>query len=95
MGDFLGFVAGAALLLDYTIDIALFATASAGYFNFFIPATECGVETEVILEDGEEVVSVYCIKHKGVDAHIRPVYMRGVPSAATKAEPEVALNQRC
>ena len=26
---------------------------------------ECGVEAEVILEDGEEVVSVYCIKHKG------------------------------
>ncbi len=28
-------VAGAALLLDYTIDIALFAVASAGYINFF------------------------------------------------------------
>lgn len=38
LGDFLGFVAGSALLLDYTIDIALFAAASAGYVNFFIPA---------------------------------------------------------
>jgi APA family basic amino acid/polyamine antiporter len=38
LGDLLGFVAGAALLLDYTIDIALFAAASAGYVNFFIPA---------------------------------------------------------
>ncbi|HLW61088.1 MAG TPA: amino acid permease [bacterium] len=38
LGDFWGFVAGAALLLDYTIDIALFAAASAGYLNFFIPA---------------------------------------------------------
>ncbi|MBC7342116.1 MAG: amino acid permease [Clostridia bacterium] len=37
LGDFWGFVAGSALLLDYTIDIALFATASAGYFNFFLP----------------------------------------------------------
>ena len=37
LGDFWGFVAGAALLLDYTIDIALFATASTGYFNFFLP----------------------------------------------------------
>jgi basic amino acid/polyamine antiporter, APA family len=37
LGDFWGFVAGAALLLDYTIDIALFAVASAGYINFFIP----------------------------------------------------------
>jgi APA family basic amino acid/polyamine antiporter len=38
MGDFWGFMAGAALMLDYTIDIALFAMASAGYVNFFFPA---------------------------------------------------------
>lgn len=38
LGDFWGFVAGSALLLDYTIDIALFAAASAGYVNFFVPA---------------------------------------------------------
>lgn len=38
LGDFGGFVAGSALLLDYTIDIALFAVASAGYINFFIPS---------------------------------------------------------
>lgn len=38
MGDFWGVVAGAALMLDYTIDIALFAMASAGYINFFFPA---------------------------------------------------------
>jgi len=37
LGDFWGFAAGAALLLDYTIDIALFAVASAGYVNFFFP----------------------------------------------------------
>ena len=37
LGDFWGYVAGVALLLDYTIDIALFATASAGYMNFFMP----------------------------------------------------------
>jgi APA family basic amino acid/polyamine antiporter len=37
LGDFWGFVAGSALILDYTIDIALFATASAGYLNFFMP----------------------------------------------------------
>jgi APA family basic amino acid/polyamine antiporter len=40
LGDIWGFIAGAALLLDYTIDIALFATASAGYFNFFFPAIQ-------------------------------------------------------
>jgi APA family basic amino acid/polyamine antiporter len=37
LGDFWGYAAGVALLLDYTIDIALFATASAGYMNFFMP----------------------------------------------------------
>ncbi len=36
-GDLWGFVAGTALLLDYTIDIALFAVASAGYLKFFMP----------------------------------------------------------
>ncbi len=38
LGDFWGFLTGAALMLDYTVDIALFAIASAGYINFFIPA---------------------------------------------------------
>ncbi len=37
LGDFWGFVTGIALLLDYTIDIALFTVASAGYINFFLP----------------------------------------------------------
>jgi APA family basic amino acid/polyamine antiporter len=37
LGDFWGFVAGSALLLDYTIDIALFSVACAGYINFFLP----------------------------------------------------------
>lgn len=40
LGDLWGFVAGSALALDYIIDIALFATASAGYVNFFIPAAK-------------------------------------------------------
>lgn len=38
LGDIWGFLGGSALLLDYTLDIALFATASAGYFNFFFPS---------------------------------------------------------
>lgn len=37
LGDLWGFISGVALLLDYTIDIALFAVASAGYLNFFTP----------------------------------------------------------
>jgi len=39
LGDFWGFVAGAALLLDYTIDVALFSVASIGYLRFFWPHT--------------------------------------------------------
>jgi APA family basic amino acid/polyamine antiporter len=38
LGDFAGFLAGSALLLDYTIDIALFSVAASGYVNFFIPS---------------------------------------------------------
>src|SRR6266513_2907175 len=38
LGDIAVFIAGSALLLDYTIDIALFAVFSAGYMNFFFPA---------------------------------------------------------
>ena len=37
LGDFWGFITGSALLLDYTIDIALFSVASVGYLNFFWP----------------------------------------------------------
>jgi APA family basic amino acid/polyamine antiporter len=37
LGDFWGFVAGWAVLLDFTIDVALFSLASAGYINFFLP----------------------------------------------------------
>lgn len=37
-GGFVGFLAGWGLILDYTLDIALFAFASAGYLSFFFPA---------------------------------------------------------
>jgi APA family basic amino acid/polyamine antiporter len=37
LGDFLGFIAGWAVLLDFTIDIALFAYFSAGYIDDFFP----------------------------------------------------------
>ena len=37
LGDFWGLVAGAALVLDYTIDISLFAVVAMGYFNYFLP----------------------------------------------------------
>ncbi|HYM51438.1 MAG TPA: APC family permease [Candidatus Limnocylindrales bacterium] len=37
LGDFWGLVAGAALVLDYTIDISLFAVVAFGYANYFLP----------------------------------------------------------
>lgn len=36
LGDFWGFTAGWALLLDFSIDISLFALATAGYLNYFL-----------------------------------------------------------
>src|SRR5437879_8468883 len=42
IGDLAGFMAGAALLLDYTIDISLFMVVSFGYFNFFLPYVTFG-----------------------------------------------------
>ena len=35
--DITGFIAGWAVMLDYTVDMALFALASAGYLSFFLP----------------------------------------------------------
>lgn len=35
--DLAGFIAGWAVMLDYTVDIALFSLASAGYLSFFFP----------------------------------------------------------
>jgi APA family basic amino acid/polyamine antiporter len=37
LGDFWGFVSGSALVLDYTIDIALFAYFSSTYMDYFFP----------------------------------------------------------
>ena len=37
-GKFIGFIGGWGLMLDYTIDIALFAVAATGYLSIFIPS---------------------------------------------------------
>src|SRR5213080_2456495 len=37
LGDLWGLIAGAALVLDYTIDISLFTVVAFGYFNYFLP----------------------------------------------------------
>jgi len=38
LGDIWGFLSGWALLLDFTIDVSLFAIGTAGYLNFFLKA---------------------------------------------------------
>ncbi len=48
LGDFWGFVAGWAVLLDFTIDISLFALASAGYINFFFPTLNAHVDISLL-----------------------------------------------
>jgi hypothetical protein len=50
---------------------------------------ECGIEAEVTPQYGEEVVSVYCLKHSGgAECHIRPVYMTPIPAVQGVVEPE-------
>jgi len=48
LGDLLGFTAGWAVLLDFTIDISLFALASVGYVSFFFPALKHTVDLNVL-----------------------------------------------
>ncbi len=40
--DLAGFIAGWAVMLDYTVDIALFALATSGYLSFFLPWLKTG-----------------------------------------------------
>jgi APA family basic amino acid/polyamine antiporter len=48
LGDIWGFIAGWAVLLDFTIDIALFALASAGYLDFFFPIFTTRVNLHIL-----------------------------------------------
>ena len=48
LGDLLGFVAGWAVLLDFTIDISLFALSSVGYISFFLPFLKTRVTIQLL-----------------------------------------------
>jgi APA family basic amino acid/polyamine antiporter len=80
LGDFWGFVAGAALLLDYTIDIALFATASAGYLNFFFPFfTGHSIEDFVLpLGPFTQVNALWCLETLAIIAFLIWINIRGI-----------------
>ncbi len=43
-GDLLGFLMGWAILLDYTLGIALFSIAAAGYLSFIFPTIETPIQ---------------------------------------------------
>ncbi len=47
LGDLLGFIAGWAVLLDFTIDISLFALSSVGYVSFFFPVLKTSTDLHV------------------------------------------------
>jgi APA family basic amino acid/polyamine antiporter len=80
LGDFWGFISGAALLLDYTIDIALFATASAGYFNFFLPyIIGHGIENFVVnIGPFKAVNPVWCLETIALIVFLIFLNIRGI-----------------
>ncbi len=75
LGDIWGLIAGAALLLDYTIDIALFATASAGYINFFFPSIQ---SFAVNLGPFEGVNLIWAAESLGLIAFLMVLNIRGI-----------------
>ncbi|MHB8483131.1 MAG: APC family permease [Nitrospiria bacterium] len=80
LGDFWGFIAGSALMLDYTIDIALFAVASAGYINFFLPAI-IGHPIEYFVTDlgpFHHVNPLWCIEALVIIALLIALNIKGV-----------------
>lgn len=64
LGDFWGFIAGWAVLLDFTIDIALFAFGSAGYIDHFWPQYSQG--WAIILQAMVLVVLLFSLNVLGV-----------------------------
>jgi APA family basic amino acid/polyamine antiporter len=64
LGDFWGFVAGWAVLLDFTVDITLFAFSSAGYVNHFIP--RLNQTPWILIETGVMIVFLYAVNVVGV-----------------------------
>lgn len=79
LGDFWGFIAGIGLLLDYTIDIALFAVASTGYINFFIPAIR---EFKVTVGPFANINPLWCLEAVIVVVLLSALNVRGVKESS-------------
>jgi len=84
LGDFWGFLGGSALLLDYTIDIALFATASAGYLNFFTRfIVTGGVESfAVSLGPFKNIHPIWCLETLFIIAILILVNIKGIKESS-------------
>jgi APA family basic amino acid/polyamine antiporter len=64
LGDFWGFIAGWAVLLDFTVDIALFAYSSAGYVNHFFP--HLNQVPWIVIETCAMIVFLFIVNVSGV-----------------------------
>ena len=84
LGDFWGFVGGSALLLDYTIDIALFATASAGYINFFMPYVIGRTPASFVTNIGplHNVNPVWCLESLILIGILIAINIRGIKESS-------------
>lgn len=64
LGDFWGFIAGWAVLLDFTVDITLFAYSSAGYVNHFFP--HLNQVPWIVIETSIMILLLYGVNVAGV-----------------------------
>jgi len=69
LGDFWGFIAGWAVLLDFTVDITLFAFSSAGYIDHFFPSA--AVTPWVDFEAAGLILFLYAVNVSGVKESTR------------------------
>ena len=84
LGDFFGYVAGIGLLLDYTIDIGLFAVAATGYLNYFIPFIR---NFKVTWGPFPNINPLWCLEAVVVIVALRALNVRGIrsPRASTRS----------
>jgi basic amino acid/polyamine antiporter, APA family len=79
LGDLGGFISGIGLLLDYTIDIALFAVAATGYVNFFVPAIR---EFRVTWGPFANINPLWCLEAVVVVIALSALNVRGVKESS-------------
>lgn len=91
MNDLVGFIAGWAVMLDYTVDIALFSLATAGYLSFFIPWVKSATLTLTFLGLNLKLTALGLVSFLLVMALIG-VNLLGIKRASALNELLVALD---